>query len=298
MSRRLPPLNALRAFEAAGRHESFSRAAGELGVSHSAISKHVRGLEHRLGVRLFRDLPRGVELSHEGARYLAELTPAFDAIAEATDAFASAAEGGLVVNCESVFAHKWLMPHLGQFSDLYPDIEVELEASRRLADIERYEADIAIRFVLSGRPDRPATLVSDTWVYPFATPAIAADIGGDPARLLKYKLLRDRAGDPWGDWFQRAGRPDLYADVPTRKRMRALLAQQAAISGQGVLLGSAENVAIDVADGKLVKCFDLGFWQGSYFMMLRDGAERQKPVRLFRDWLLEATTSLRGQTAG
>lgn len=293
MPRTLPPLNALRAFEAAGRHESFSRAAAELGVSHSAISKHVRGLEHRLGVQLFRDLPRGVALTRDGAQYLAEVTPAFDAIAEATEAFAARPEGEVVVNAESVFALKWLVPRLGDFQARHPDIEVELEASMLLADIARYEADMAIRFVLSGQPDQPAELLSNAWVYPYATPDMAARIDGNIARLLDYRLLRDRAGDPWAQWFDAAGCPDLYAGRGARRRMRAVLAHEAALAGQGVLLASGENVALDVAAGRLVRLFDIGFWQGSYFLILGGGVLRRKPVRLFRDWLLEATAAFR-----
>lgn len=295
MSRILPPLNALRAFEAAGRHESFSRAADELNVSHSAVSKHVRGLEDRLGVQLFRDLSRGVALTQEGAHYLATLTPAFDAIAEATEMFAAKAEGTVVINCESVFAVKWLMPHLNSFYDAHPDIELEIDATKVLADISRYEADIAIRFVLSGQPGRAASLVSDAWIYPYATPEIAADVNGDPAKLLNYRLLGDRAGDPWGDWFAEAGASHLYTPKPSGKRLRAALAHQAAVSGIGVFLGSAENVAQDVAEGKLVRCSEVGFWQGSYFMLFSDGAERRKPIRLFRDWLLEETTEFRSE---
>lgn len=293
MPRKLPPLNALRAFEAAGRHESFTRAAEELGVSHSAISKHVRGLEDRLGAQLFRDLPRGVALTRDGAQYLAELTPAFDAIAEATEAFAARPEGEVVVNAESVFALKWLVPRLGDFQARHPDIEVELEASMLLADIARYEADVAIRFVLSGQPDQAADLLSNARIYPYATPALAAEIGGDIARLLNYRLLRDRAGDPWAQWFDAAGCPQLYAGRSARRRMRAVLAHEAALAGQGVLLASGENVALDVAAGRLVRLFDIGFWQGSYFLIFGGGVLRRKPVRLFRDWLLEATAEFR-----
>ena len=150
MLRNLPPLNALRAFDAAGRHQSFSRAAEELGVSHSSISRHVRGLEDRLGVQLFRDLPRGLELSPDGAAYLAQVAPALDAIGDATDGLAEAPQGTVTVNAETLFAMKWLVPRLGDFTTQNPDIELRLEASRQLANVARYEADFAIRFVRPG----------------------------------------------------------------------------------------------------------------------------------------------------
>jgi len=142
----MPPLNALRAFEAAGRHESFSKAAEELGVAHSAISRHVRGLEHHLGAQLFRDLPRGVALTEVGARYLAWLTPAFDRIAEASEIFAEAPAGRIVVDSEALFAAKWLIPRLGDFYARFPEIDLRLDATRDLADLARYQADLAIRY--------------------------------------------------------------------------------------------------------------------------------------------------------
>ncbi|MEP5761587.1 MAG: LysR family transcriptional regulator [Litoreibacter sp.] len=294
MPRHLPPLNALRAFEAAGRHESFSRAAEELGVSHSAISKHVRGLEDRLGAQLFRDLPRGVALTSEGARYLGQLVPAFDMIAEATEQVSGREDGVVHVNAEVVFALKWLVPNLGDFYTRFPDITLELDVSRHLADIARYEADIALRYFLHGQPEGDSVLISDAPIFPYAAPQVAEQIAGDPARLLDFKLLRDRASDPWVMWFDVLGRRDLLEKLPDqRKRMRALLAIEATIAGQGVLLGSAEGVANDVKAGRLVRCFDTGFRQGSYHMLFGVGVLRRKPVRLFRDWLVEQTQMFR-----
>ena len=293
MSRRLPPLNALRAFEAAGRHQSFTRAAEELSVSHSAISKHVRGLEHHLGTQLFRDLPRGVALTPAGARFLSTLTPAFDAIGEASEGFAERPKGSFVLNSDTSFAVKWLTPNLGGFYDIYPDVEIEIEATQALADLERYEADVAIRFFHGGVPDRPAEMISNARIYPYATPAIAAEIGDDLAKLLTYRLLRDRSGDPWRDWFALIGQEDLYTRPTPRWRMRAILSHQSAVAGLGVFLASEENVAMDVAEGRLVRLSDQGLWQGSYYMLLGQGAQRRKPVRVFRDWLLEATKAFR-----
>ncbi len=297
MPRQLPPLNALRAFEAAGRHESFTGAAAELGVSHSAISKHVRGLEDRLGVQLFREASRGVALTQNGAAYLAQLTPAFDTIAEATETVNDRPQGELAVNAETVFAMKWLVPNLKRFTDAHPDITLKLDASEMLIDIARYEADIAIRFFLAGAPDGTAALISDAAIYPYAAPSIAAEVAGDPARLLDYPLLRDRGGEPWVRWFTEINRPDLAAQVPERPRMRALLAIESVIAEQGVLLSSADNVKLDKEAGRLVRCFDHGFQQGSYYMLFGEGVLRRKPVRLFRDWLLAETREFRQDDA-
>ncbi len=293
MPRQLPPLNALRAFEAAGRHESFTGAAEELGVSHSAISKHVRGLEDRLGARLFRDLPRGVALTQDGAAYLAQLTPAFDTIAEASEAFSAKPVGTVVVNAETVFALKWLVPNLKRFTDAYPDVHLQLDASEQLIDIARYEADVAIRFFLAGAPDGTAELISDSAIYPYAAPSVAAQVGDDPKNLLNFPLLRDRGGDPWRVWFDGIGRPDLGALVPDTRRTRAMLAIEAVIAEQGVLLASSDNVKHDEEAGRLVRCFDHGFRQGTYHMLFGEGVLRRKPVRLFRDWLLAETIEFR-----
>lgn len=293
MARSLPPLNALRAFEAAGRHESFSRAAEELGVSHSAISRHVRGLEHRLNAQLFRDLPRGVALTPAGAQYLARITPAFDVIAEATERFAETPAGRVTVSVEPVFALKWLMPRIGAFQSAHPDIELRLEATDSLADMDRYEADLAIRSLRYGRPDVPADLISDAPLYPFAAPDLLAAPLTDPRALLTYPLLKERGSDTWGAWFALAGgvTPE---EVPRPEwRMTALLAIEAAVQGQGIILASAEIMETDLAAGRLVRCFDLGLREGGYFLLASEGAGRRKTVRMVRDWLLTESAPFR-----
>ena len=290
MPRRMPPLNALRAFEAAGRHESFSDAADELGVSHSAISKHVRGLEDRLGAQLFTSHKRGVALTPQGRHYLEALSPAFDAIAEASEEFEERPEGTVIVNAENVFGIKCLVGELGDFYAENPGIEIELVASDVLVDMDRYAADIAIRFYVGGVPDRASLLLSDAPLHPYASPVIAEEIGDDPARIMRFRLFCDRGGDPWGEWFRLAG---LDRVPEPRRRMRALLAMESAIAGQGVFLASEEIVARDVALGLLVKCSDIGFRQGSYHMIFSEGVQRRKPVRIFRDWLLERTAKFR-----
>lgn len=292
MPKNLPPLNALRAFDAAGRHQSFSRAAEELGVSHSSISRHVRGLEDRLGVQLFRDLPRGLVLSRDGAAYLAQISPALDAIAEATEGLVAAPQGAVTVNSEPLFATKWLVPRLGKFATLHPGVDVRLEASRHLADVARYEADLAIRFVKPGGRYPGAELISDAMIYPFAAPGLVPP-GSAPRDLLRYPLIRDRTEGTWELWFAKAGgvRPE---EVPRSTwRMSSLLEVEAAMSGQGVLLISSEVVAGEVAAGRLVQLFDVGLREGGYYLVRQDGILRRKPVRVFRDWVLAETAMWR-----
>ncbi len=295
MARSLPPLNALRAFEAAGRHESFSRAADELNVSHSAISRHVRGLEDRLSAQLFRDLPRGVALTQAGARYLAAITPAFDRIAEASEMFTQRPVGQVRLDTEPLFAMKWLIPRLGKFYALYPDIDLRLEAGDGLADIARYEADLALRFFHAGPKDQTAPLISDAPIYPFASPDLVPDLKRgtiDANDLLKLPLLRDRREDTWLMWAELAGCAGLVSPTPDW-RLRARLAYEAALAGQGVLLTSRDITERDVAAGRLVQCSDIGFQMGSYHLLAGEGVLRRSAVRLFRDWLLDESASLR-----
>ncbi|KIN65308.1 Glycine cleavage system transcription activator [Sulfitobacter noctilucae] len=287
--RNLPPLNALRAFEAAGRHQSFSRAAEELGVSHSSISRHVRGLEDRLGVQLFREASRGLVLSQDGAAFLAQVSPAFDAISHATEGLAETPQGTVTVNAETLFATKWLVPRLGAFRALHPDVDIRLEASRRLADVARYEADLAIRFVSPGGWCPGSELLSDAPLHPYAAPDLTKGTTLVPRDLLSYPLLRDRTTGTWDLWFSLAGgvAPD---EVPQSSwRMSSHLEAEAAICGQGILLISDEVVAGEVAAGRLERVSDVGFREGGYHLLHGDGVLRRKPVRVFREWLLAET---------
>ena len=146
MARFLPKLNAVRAFESAGRHGSFSRAAAELNVSHAAISRHVRGLEADLGVQLFKVIARGVELTDAGRLYLSKVEPALDEISAASEVLRERDDASISVTCEPTFAGKWLMPNLGHFKRAYPDVSVRLESAPKLADIRNFEFDIAVRY--------------------------------------------------------------------------------------------------------------------------------------------------------
>ena len=291
MPRTLPSLNALRAFEAAGRHESFSRAADELGVSHSSISRHVRGLEQRLGVQLFREVARGVALTVEGGRYLQRISPAFDVIGAATDGLVDAPAGRVTVNSEPVFAAKIVVPHLADFQQAFPDIELRLIGSNELADLDRYEADLAIRYAKTGHLDEPSDLLSDAAIYPFTAPGYLPDDILRPEHLSTKPLLRDRGGNIWIDWAAHAG---FDVDVPDPPwRMRAALALEAAVHGAGIYLGAADGTDLDEKAGRLVRVSQVGLQQGSFHLLSSGQAVRRKAVRTVRTWLLGLTRHLR-----
>lgn len=292
MSRNLPPLNALRAFEVAGRHESFSRAAEELGVSHSSVSRHVRGLEDRLGAQLFRDVSRGVVLTRAGARFLAEVSPALDQIAAAAEPFAQRPAGLLVLDAEPLFASNWLIPRLSSFYSKYPDIELRLEASRGVVDIARFEAEMAIRFYAAGTTDSAEPLISDAPLVPYAVPGLIDRPLEDLTSWDGLTFFRDRADDTWTRWCVEAGRtpaPGMFGGW----RMRATMALPSALAGHGVMLTSEDIVDVHVRAGRLVPCSKINFRLGSYHLVTGQGVLRRAPARHFRDWLLDESAALR-----
>ncbi|MEM9045252.1 MAG: LysR substrate-binding domain-containing protein [Pseudomonadota bacterium] len=289
MPRSLPPLNALRAFEAAGRRQSFTGAAEELNVTHAAISRHVRGLERRLQIQLFRTVARGVELTEDGAAYLTRITPALDQIAEATEALSLVTPGTLSISCEPTFAFKWLMPRLGQFQAMHPEIEIDLHSTPELANLKTYESDLALRFCHDA-PDVRADLISISPVYPYGAPSLP--VAKDPSDLLNLKLMHEDNGALWKRWFAAAGLHDAYQPQKT-SGLTTLLAIEGALAGQGVVLSSAELVCQDVEAGRLKKLSPLGLAYGGYHLLCLEELAGRRSIRQFRDWLLTETDYLR-----
>ena len=287
----LPPLNALRAFEAAARYESFSRAADEMGVSHSAISRHVRGLEARLGVALFRDQSRGVVLTPEGRHYAQRIAPAFDVIGDATEGLSGAPAGRVVVNSEPLFAAKVVAPLLADFQAEMPDIDLRLIGSSDLADLDRYEADLAIRFSHKGVLDVPADLLSDAPIHPFAAPGLLQDDVLRPDDLGRVPLLRDRREDLWPRWAQAAGWAVSVDESPYR--LRASLAVEAAIAGAGVFLAASDTTRNDARAERLVQVSNVGIRSGAFYLLSSGASARRKAVRHVRRWMLVRTQDLR-----
>jgi len=290
MARYLPNLNALRAFETAGRLGGFSRAAQELNVSHAAISRHVHSLEAQLGLPLFARAARGVVLTEAGGAYLAQITPALDAIARASEAVRIARTSSLSISCEPTFAMKWLMHRLGAFEAAHPGIDVSLASSAHLADVAGNEVDLAIRYGRSPPKELGFDLISDSPVYPYASPGFAGASG--PADLLTLKRLHEDDGTLWREWFRTAGLAD--ATLPERpKSFSTLLAIEGALAGQGVVLTSAELAHNDVQRGRLIRLSEIGLTYGAYRLIYRHEAIRRKPLRLFRAWLIDATRAFR-----
>ena len=226
MARYLPPLNALRAFEAAGRLGSFTKAAEELNVSHSAISKHVRGMEKRLNVHLFRTNNTGVELTDQGRDYLAEITPAFDRIAVATEMLSVPPKGTVTLTTETTIAQKWLVPRLAHLKAHHPDVELRLSVTTQVMDIEAHDFDMGLRYLRTDPPD-DYDLLFRSKVRAYAAPGFAPTSDGklDVEALATGPLIEEATFRLWPDWFAKAGLEEPL-DLRLPHPLSALLAIQ------------------------------------------------------------------------
>lgn len=293
--RRLPPLNGLRAFEAAARHLSFTRAAAELNVTQAAISHQIRTLEDRLGVKLFVRRNRTVLLSEAGQAYLPALRDAFDLIDQATDRLLRRDEGGpLVISSTASFATKWLVPRLSSFQSLHPEIEVQLSTSFELVDFQRDAVDAAIRWGLGKWPGLHVERLFTQDLFPVCAPALVKGKGGlkQPADLARVTLLHTTtARDDWRLWLTAAGVRGVDAGRgPVFDQLLTVL--QAAIDGVGVALGQTQLVERDIAAGRLVRPFELSLpIEAAYYFVCPPAALRRRKVKAFHDWMLSLTAA-------
>ena len=289
MARRLPPLNALRAFEAAARHLSFTRAAGELHVTQAAISHQVKALEAHLGRPLFRRLNRALVLTEDAQMYLAGLREAFDMMDAATARLvAGESRGVLTVSVLPSFAAKWLVPRLGRFREAHPGIDVRLAPSHELVDFARDDVDIGIRAGAGHYPGlRTVRLLAED-MFPVCAPAL---IDGQPplrapADLRRHTLLHDDGYAAWGLWLRAAGASAVEAEQGPIF-LDASMALLAAAAGQGVALARGELAGGDLAEGRLVRPFALSLpAEFAYYVVCPEAYAERPKIRAFREWLL------------
>jgi LysR family glycine cleavage system transcriptional activator len=288
MPRRLPPLTTLPAFDAAARHLSFTKAAAELHVTHGAVSRAIRNLEEQLGTRLFERGTRSVQLTSEGAAYAAEIGAALDRIGAATIvASAPKSAGVLNVSTSDGFAGRWLVPRLHRFHRANRDIDVRLSTSGTFSDFIRDGIDIAIRYGAGGYDGVISEFLAEEEVSPVCSPEL---LQGEhalrtPNDLKHHRLIHDNFRIDWATWLRAAGLDDINPDNGVRYESAAY-AVEAAVHGEGVLLGRSALVSADLAAGRLVRPFDLALksrW--NYYVVYPDGALPQRKVRAFRDWL-------------
>ncbi len=293
--RSLPPLNALRAFEAAARHGSFKHAADELGVTHGAISRHVRLLEDWLGPpALFLRLNRRVELTATGATLLAETAAALDRLAAATRRhLARSGERSsalLRVNAFSTFSLRWLLPRLAQFRDRCPDVEVRLATSDEPLDALREPYDVIIR----GGPDTFYGYTSRLFLVerrlPVCSPALLARSPIVSVRDLGRHTLLHTAKLPriWPEWFAVAGSP--YVEPASSLIFdHFYLSIQAAIDGLGVAMGPSALVAEELETGRLIAPFNgISLPTKNYHAYVPENRAGDPAIDAFCRWLEEA----------
>ncbi|MEM9148395.1 MAG: transcriptional regulator GcvA [Pseudomonadota bacterium] len=295
VNRRLPPLNALRAFESAARLLSFKKAAEELHVTPAAISQQVKTLEDALGQKLFRRLPRALILTETGQRALPHLSAGFERLARGVEQMSSAS-GVLTVSVAPSFGGRWLVPRLGRFRDIHPEIEVRVDASERVVDLDRDDVDLAIRF---GSGDYPG-MACDTLFRETASPVCAPSLItaerplAVPEDLRHHTLLQQwrateqEVSPTWGMWMKAAGVEGVDSEAGPRFSDFAMTVM-AALAAQGVALSPRALVEAELADGRLIAPFDDidgATGEFSYFLVIPEARLRVPKVRAFRTWIL------------
>ena len=287
MSRRLPPLNALRAFEAAARHLSFTVASEELHVTQGAVSRAVKGLEDHLGVTLFQRLPRALALTDEGKVLLAGVTEGLDRIAQAA-ARVEARAHDLQVKVPPTFTIRWLMRRLIRFQTSRPDIRVRLNTGWEWVDFDRDDFDAGIVFGVGPWPGLRADPLFEERLTALCAPSLLARLKA-PADLARFTILHpDPHQSEWRAWLELAGMPDLDVDRNCQIFDTQDLAIQAAADGHGVTVADLSLVQDDIAAGRLAVPFPgLEARLGSYQLVSPKHLADRPALAAFRDWLLE-----------
>ncbi|MER8492037.1 LysR substrate-binding domain-containing protein [Mesorhizobium australicum] len=290
MKRGRLPLTALRSFEAAGRHLSFSKAAEELFVSQAAISRQIRELETFLCQPLFDRHHRRVELTDAGRRLLAQLVRSFDDIDKLlSELVAVPAQAVVRVSVEPSIAAVWLVPRLNRFRQLRPDIDVSLEVDPRLIEFRSDQPELALRFSSNATswPRSEAERLASTVDSPVLSPALLSSGPAleKPADLARFTLLHEENRQGWARWFEAAGVPANA--MPTRGPMLAdaSLSKQAALLGHGVALGDLLQMGEELETGALVKPFDIDVASGAYWLVARSLHGLSEPAAAFANWL-------------
>jgi LysR family glycine cleavage system transcriptional activator len=292
----LPPLSALRAFEAAARLQSFSKAADELSVTPAAVSHQIHALEEDLGVSLFNRRNRAVELTASARVLLPGLTEAFAGIQNSVRRLRSHNDTGtLNVTASPSFAGKWLVQRLHRFQEQHPQVDVRISATDTIVDLTRGDFDIAIRYGAGRYSGLDVELLMSNEVFPACSPALLRD--GlpleTPADLRHHALIHDQQVDrdplapTWSMWLKAAGVDGADA-AHGLSFNNNILALEAALAGHGVTLAYSTTAAADLAAGRLVRLFSLSLPDNfAYYIVTAPGALERPKVKAFRNWLRE-----------
>jgi len=295
MSRNIPSPVALRAFEAAARHLSFTRAAHELSVTQSAVSHQVKALEGELEVRLFLRLTRQLRLTKAGEALLAVLRDSFDRIEETINEMRSGSDAGpLNIGLTPYFASRWLTRRIGRFSAQHPDIEMRLHLANDPINFDRMDIDLAVAWGRGEWLDLVSELLVPTRVIAVCSPALVKK--GPPLRdladLRHHTLLHETDHGFWHDWLADSGAGDVTVG-PSVTMNDPNVVHQAAVEGQGVALGAEAFLDDEISQGRLVQPFDRAVeLDGAYYLVHPHGARNRPNVNAFCEWLsIEARTT-------
>jgi LysR family glycine cleavage system transcriptional activator len=296
--RRLPNLAALRAFEAAARHQNFSRAAEEIHVTHGAISHQVRSLEEDLGFALFTRHGKRIAVTAEGERFAATIRKSLMEIAAAAEAIKNhASHKRLTISTLPSFASRWLAPRLGKFIDLHPDTEVVLQSSSHLTDLVREQVDVGIRFGAGRYPGLAVEKLMGDYYYPVVSPHYnGGKLPASPRELGRYTLLRSSDEEEWMPWFQAAG-VDLAEPTGGVQFQDLSMLVRLASSGGGIALVRHVVAMQEIMSGELVQLFDVTVRSAhSYYFACTPQALQKPQVQAFRIWLLDEVAQFKAQS--
>ena len=288
MARRLPPLNGLKAFEAAARSESFTRAAKELNVTQGAVSHQVKALEDTLGLRLFHRERQRLILTEAGRDYLAVIRDALDQIAVGTERLLQRQESGvLTVSTSPDFAAKWLVNRLSRFSEKHPDVDLRVSATTHYVDFARDDVDIAIRHGDGNWPGLDVQRLYSERLFPVCSPKLVAGRNRitKAADLLKFPLLRLEDAKNWTRLLEAAGVKATVGPGPVLNRASMLI--DAAIDGQGIALARTALAAWDLINGRLVRPVDFSLrMANTYWIVCPKSVSSVPKIATFRNWVL------------
>ncbi|MEM7293780.1 MAG: transcriptional regulator GcvA [Pseudomonadota bacterium] len=290
MTRALPPLNALRAFEASGRHLSFTRAAGELFVTQTAISHQIKALEEYLGTPLFKRLPRRLLLTDAGHALLTVASESLDQIASASEAIRNpVTQRKLTVSVTPAFGTQWLVPRLGRFWRAHPDIELKLDHSIAVSDFTD-GVDIAVRAAAkSGWPGVESELLMQDDLIPVSAPVMSDGTPAptSPEQIKDHSLVHEESYEDWVQWTINSGLSDINVrQGPLLGDHAATIA--AALNGDGLALVRKAFVREHLESGRLITPFALSTPDAfCYFLVYPRGALNNPIIRAFREFLFD-----------
>lgn len=290
---RMPPLTLLRAFEAVARTGSMRKAAEDIGVSHTVVSRHVRNLEHWLGRKLVVATPRGVSLTPQGETLFAATGRAFRVIANATaELRGGTRRGALRIWCMPGLATRWMAPRLSAIEEAVGEVDITLRAIDRLPDFDEGEADVMIGFgPFDALPEGARKLVRPR-MFPAASPAWIARHGAprDLAALARAPLIHEDSKQQWTDWFEAMGRPPSE-ELRGPRLWDAKLCFDAALAGQGVALLTRFTGGEELDDGRLVELLESDVRLGGYYLLTAPRRRDDPALARFEAWLQD---NLRG----